>query len=73
MSYQEVEIEKHHKSNNVAKKLDMQTHAILVLINASTTQIIIHFKINDMQMAEDTQLIVGHIVMQYSFQEQNMR
>ena len=56
------------KAINVAKKLDMQTHAILGFDGGkclTTADNCIHFKINDMQMAEDTQLIVGHIVMQW--------
>ena len=48
------------------QKFEMQTHAILGFMgrmpcNADNC---IHFKVNDMQMAEDTQLIVGHIIMQ---------
>ena len=56
------------KAINVAKKLDMQTHAIVGFDGGkclTTADNCIHFKINDMQMAEDTQLIVGHIVMQW--------
>jgi len=30
--------------------------------------VLIHFKINDMQIAEDLQLIVGHMIMQYLYE-----
>lgn len=52
----------------IAKKLEMQTHAILGFDGGkclATADNCIHFKVNDMQMAEDTQLIVGHIIMQW--------
>ena len=56
------------KAIEVAKKLEMQTHAILGFDGGkclTTADNCIHFKVNDMQMAEDTQLIVGHIIMQW--------
>ena len=51
----------------VGNKLDMQTFAILGFTGGkakSIAQVPIHFEINDMQVAEDLQVIVGHILMQ---------
>lgn len=51
-----------------ANRLGMATFAILAFDGGrckAFAQTSIHFKINDMQIAEDTQLIVGHICMQW--------
>jgi D-sedoheptulose 7-phosphate isomerase len=56
------------KAIRAAKKLGIQTHAIVAFDGGECLKIadnVIHFKIDDMQIAEDTQLIVGHIVMQW--------
>ena len=51
-----------------AKKLNIQTHAVLAYDGGKCKNIAdnaIHFKISDMQIAEDTQLILFHICMQW--------
>ena len=55
-----------------AKKMGVKTFAILGFNGGSSKKIVdipIHFNINDMQIAEDLQLIVGHMVMQYLFEQ----
>ena len=50
-----------------AKKLGVKSYAIVAFSGGRCKEIAnetIHFQINDMQIAEDTQLIVGHICMQ---------
>ncbi|NDH69152.1 MAG: SIS domain-containing protein [Gammaproteobacteria bacterium] len=52
----------------MGNKLEMQTFAILGYSGGKCKQIAqcpIHFDINDMQIAEDLQLIVGHMCMQW--------
>ena len=52
----------------VGNKLDMITFAILGYSGGKAKDIAkfpIHFSIDDMQIAEDLQLIVGHIIMQW--------
>lgn len=56
------------KAVNIAKKMRISTCAILGFDGGkclSLVDIPIHFPINDMQIAEDLQLIVGHMVMQW--------
>ena len=56
------------KALKTAKELDMQSFAILAFSGGKCidlADISIHFPINDMQIAEDTQLIIGHICMQW--------
>lgn len=51
----------------VGNKMDMKTFAILGFSGGaakSLAQVAIHFDVNDMQVAEDVQVIVGHILMQ---------
>jgi D-sedoheptulose 7-phosphate isomerase len=51
----------------VGNKLDMQTFAILGFKGGeakSMARVPIHFAVDDMQVAEDLQVIVGHILMQ---------
>ena len=51
-----------------SKAIGMKSYAILGYDGGLCKKEVeesIHFKINDMQIAEDCQLIVGHIVMQY--------
>tara|TARA_B100000886_G_scaffold283409_1_gene207702 strand:- start:8094 stop:9422 length:1329 start_codon:yes stop_codon:yes gene_type:complete len=53
---------------NTSKAIGMKSYAILGYDGGLCKKEVdesIHFKINDMQIAEDCQLIVGHIVMQY--------
>ena len=52
----------------VANKIGMKTFAILGYSGgkcAELAQVPIHFRIEDMQIAEDLQLIVGHMCMQW--------
>ena len=52
----------------VAKSLGMKTHAIVAFDGGLCKKLVdnaIHFEINDMQVAEDTQLIAGHMCMQW--------
>ena len=56
------------KALNTGNALNMKTHAILAYNGGkckSIAQNSIHFAINDMQIAEDCQLIVGHMCMQW--------
>ena len=52
----------------MAKKIGVYSYAILGYSGGkclSLADCSIHFSINDMQIAEDTQLIVGHLCMQW--------
>jgi D-sedoheptulose 7-phosphate isomerase len=52
---------------DVGNKLEMQTFAILGFKGGeakSLAQVPLHFAVDDMQVAEDLQVIVGHILMQ---------
>jgi len=51
-----------------ARQLGMKSFAILAFSGGRCSEladITIHFKIDDMQIAEDTQLVVGHLCMQW--------
>ena len=51
-----------------AKQLGMKTFAILAFSGGRCLELAdtsMHFEINDMQIAEDTQLVVGHLCMQW--------
>ena len=51
-----------------ASQLEMKSFAILAFSGGRCLEladVAIHFKINDMQIAEDTQLVVGHLCMQW--------
>jgi len=53
-----------------AKSMHLKSSAILGFEGGrakNLTDIPIHFQVNDMQIAEDLQLIVGHMLMQYLF------
>ncbi len=53
-----------------AKKMDVKTFAILGYSGGQCLKEVdnpIHFNVNDMQIAEDMQIIVGHMVMQWLF------
>ena len=63
-------------STNIVKALDaanqykMSTHAILAFdggLCKNKAQNSIHLNINDMQIAEDSQLIIGHLCMQWLY------
>ena len=54
----------------------MKSFAILGYSGGKCLQICdhsIHFEINDMQIAEDLQLIVGHICMQWLTESRNIK
>lgn len=56
------------KALEVGKALGMRTFAILGFSGGrckALADVFIHFEVNDMQIAEDIQLIVGHICMQW--------
>ena len=51
-----------------AIKMDINSFAILAFSGGRCKELAdksIHFEVNDMQIAEDTQLIVGHLCMQW--------
>ena len=51
-----------------AKQLGMKSFAILAFSGGRCLEladVAMHFEINDMQIAEDTQLVVGHLCMQW--------
>lgn len=53
---------------NMANKMNMETFAILGFDGGKCKELAknpIHFPVNDMQISEDMQLIVGHMVMQW--------
>ena len=56
------------KALETADKIGLKTFAILAFTGGRCKKLaktVIHFKINDMQIAEDTQLVVGHLCMQW--------
>ncbi|KZR61070.1 Phosphoheptose isomerase [Prochlorococcus sp. MIT 1306] len=56
------------KAIRIAKKLEIKTIAITGFdggLSKKLADISVHFEINDMQIAEDIQVIVGHICMQW--------
>jgi D-sedoheptulose 7-phosphate isomerase len=56
------------KAIEMAESLEMNTYAILGFSGGDCKKLVknsIHFPINDMQIAEDMQLIVGHMCMQW--------
>jgi D-sedoheptulose 7-phosphate isomerase len=60
------------KALEIANKIGMKTFAILGFSGGrckELAQFPIHFEVNDMQIAEDLQLIVGHMCMQWLAQQ----
>ena len=56
------------KALETANQIGAKTYAILAFDGGRCKEIaetVIHFEINDMQVAEDTQLVVGHLCMQW--------
>ena len=56
------------KALDIANKIGVNTFAILAFTGGRSRELaknVIHFEINDMQIAEDTQLVVGHLCMQW--------
>jgi D-sedoheptulose 7-phosphate isomerase len=53
-----------------AKVMSVKSYAILGFSGGKCKQLVdvpIHFPVNDMQIAEDLQLVVGHMLMQYLY------
>lgn len=62
------------KALEQAKKQNISTYAILGYSGGKAkilADTVIHFPINDMQISEDLQLIVGHMIMQYLYAHKN--
>ena len=56
------------KALQIANEIGVKTFAILAFNGGTSKDLaetVIHFEINDMQIAEDTQLVVGHLCMQW--------
>ena len=56
------------KALEIANKIGVNTFAILAFTGGRSRELaknVIHFEINDMQIAEDTQLMAGHLCMQW--------
>ncbi len=55
---------------NQAKKMNIKTYAILGFDGGQCKEladVAIHFSVNDMQIAEDMQIVVGHMIMQWLY------
>jgi len=53
-----------------AKFMDIKSYAVLGFTGGKCKELVdvpIHFPVNDMQIAEDMQLIVGHMIMQWLY------
>ena len=56
------------KALKTANQMGVKTFAVIAFDGGKCKEIaktVIHFEINDMQIAEDTQLVVGHLCMQW--------
>ena len=54
-----------------AKAMGVKSYAVLGFTGGQCKQLAdvpIHFSVNDMQIAEDLQIIVGHMLMQWLYQ-----
>lgn len=61
------------KALEQAKALEMRTYAILGYSGGKAkalADVAIHFPVDDMQISEDMQLIAGHMIMQWLYQNQ---
>jgi D-sedoheptulose 7-phosphate isomerase len=59
------------KALEQAKTMGMKTYAILGYNGGKAramADVPIHFQVNDMQLSEDLQLVVGHIIMQWLYE-----
>ena len=58
-----------------ANKIGMQNYGILAFDGKAlrTSAKSIHFEVRDMQVAEDVQLITGHLCMQWIVRELNLK
>jgi len=55
---------------NQAKKMNIKSYAILGFDGGqckNLADVAIHFSVNDMQIAEDMQIVVGHMIMQWLY------
>ena len=55
---------------NQAKKMNIKSYAILGFDGGQCKEladVAIHFSVNDMQIAEDMQIVVGHMIMQWLY------
>ena len=55
---------------NQAKKMNIKSYAILGFDGGQCkdlADVAIHFSVNDMQIAEDMQIVVGHMIMQWLY------
>jgi len=62
------------KALRQAKSMDIQSCAILGFSGGEAkalSDIPLHFPVNDMQIAEDLQLVVGHMLIQYLYSRKN--
>ena len=58
-----------------AKRIGMRSYAILGFSGGKAlalADVPIHFAIDDMQISEDTQLIVGHMIMQWLYSQRDL-
>src|SRR5882672_621969 len=59
------------KALEQAKKIGMRTYAVLGYEGGKAkamTEVPIHIEVHDMQISEDMQLIIGHVIMQWLYQ-----
>jgi D-sedoheptulose 7-phosphate isomerase len=64
------------KALEQAKKMNMRTYAILGYTGGKAkamAEVAIHFAVDDMQLSEDMQLVAGHMIMQWLYQNQPAR
>ena len=62
------------KALEEAKRIGMRSYAVLGFSGGkakSLADVPIHFAIDDMQMAEDAQLIIGHMIMQWLYAQRD--
>lgn len=62
------------KALEEARRIGMRSYAVLGYSGGKAktlADVPIHFAIDDMQIAEDTQLIVGHMIMQWLFKQRD--
>ncbi len=63
------------KALEQAQQMGMKSFAVLGFTGGkakSLADVPIHFEVHDMQIAEDLQLIVGHMVMQWLYQNNSL-
>jgi len=63
------------KALEEGKRIGMKSYAVLGYSGGKAKDLVdvpIHFAINDMQIAEDAQLIVGHMIMQWLYAQRDL-